>query len=189
MKTLQTIVGILLLTLATMFSSCTNNEKRKDVTDDSRLTVLNNIDGNINAQSDSILLTYMYVKDALVNDDSKIATEAAEELVKQLKNFNAENYAQNNQEELVNIMGDATEHAQHISTNAIVIQREHFDMLSKNMIDLIAITGTSKKLYLLYCPMYSNDKGAQWLSDSKEIQNPYFGSEMMKCGEVIKEIN
>ena len=57
------------------------------------------------------------------------------------------------------------------------------------MIDLIAITGTSKKLYQAYCPMYNNNKGAQWLSDSREIQNPYYGSEMMKCGEVIKEIN
>ena len=194
MKTLQKTIGILSITILFIFTSCMNNEKRNDasnanVADESRLSVLNNIDETINAQTDSILLTYLFLKDALVNDDSKIAAEAGGELVKQFKGFNVENYAQNDQKELVNIIRDATVNAQHISTNAIIIQREHFDMLSKNMIDLIALTGTSKKLYQVHCPMYNNNKGAQWLSDTKEIQNPYFGSEMMNCGEVIKEIN
>ena len=194
MKTLQKTIGILSITILFIFTSCMNNEKRNDasnanVADESRLSVLNNIDETINAQTDSILLTYLFLKDALVNDDSKIAAEAGGELVKQFKDFNSENYAQNDRQELDNIIEDATEHAQHIFENPIDHQREHFDMLSKDMIDLIAITGTSKKLYQVYCPMYNNDKGAQWLSDSKEIRNPYFGSKMMNCGEVIKEIN
>jgi hypothetical protein len=57
------------------------------------------------------------------------------------------------------------------------------------MIDLIDIVGTSQKLYQAYCPMYNNNKGAQWLSVTKEIKNPYYGSKMMDCGEVQREIN
>ncbi|MGV8964449.1 MAG: DUF3347 domain-containing protein [Candidatus Saccharimonadaceae bacterium] len=194
MKTIHTTIGILSITIFFMLTSCMNSEKRKDradnhVADDTRLSVLDNIDKTINEQTDLILTTYLYIKDALVNDDSKIAAEAGRELVKQFKDFNAESYAQIDQQELMKIIEDATEHAQQISMNGIVLQREHFDMLSKNMIDLIALTGTSKKLYQVHCPMYNNNKGAQWLSASKEIQNPYFGSEMMKCGEIVKEIN
>jgi Cu(I)/Ag(I) efflux system membrane fusion protein len=31
--------------------------------------------------------------------------------------------------------------------------------------------------------MANGDKGAFWLSNIEEIENPYFGDEMLKCGE------
>ena len=194
MKTLKTTISILSLTTLFMFTSCMNNEKRNDgadkkITDENSLSVLDNIDGSINEQTDLILTTYLYLKDALVNEDSKTAAKAGGDLAMQFKDFNAKSFAHTDEQELQDIIEDATEHAEHISESPIDHQREHFDMLSKDMIDLITITGTSKKLYQAYCPMYNNDKGAQWLSESKEIQNPYFGSKMMNCGEVIKEIN
>lgn len=37
--------------------------------------------------------------------------------------------------------------------------------------------------YYQYCPMAIGDKGAYWLSDNKQIRNPYFGDAMLKCGE------
>ncbi len=193
MKTLQTTVGILSLTLAFMFTSCTNSEKRNNPSDqnskdETRLSGLDNVDGSLE-QSDAVLTTYLYMKDALVNEDSKIAAEAGKDLVTQFNDFETDRYGENNQQELKEIIEDATEHAQHISDNPIDHQREHFDILSKDMIDLIAITGTGKKLYQAYCPMYNNNKGAQWLSESKDIQNPYFGSKMMTCGEVQKVFN
>lgn len=39
------------------------------------------------------------------------------------------------------------------------------------------------KVYYQYCPMANGDKGAFWFSNIKEIENPYFGDEMLKCGE------
>jgi len=38
-------------------------------------------------------------------------------------------------------------------------------------------------VYYQYCPMANGDKGAYWLSNIKEIENPYFGDEMLRCGE------
>jgi Cu(I)/Ag(I) efflux system membrane fusion protein len=35
--------------------------------------------------------------------------------------------------------------------------------------------------------MAFDNKGAYWLSETKEIRNPYFGDKMMTCGEVKKE--
>lgn len=194
MKNLQITVGILSLTLAFMLTSCTNSEKRnnpsdQNIKDETRLGGLINIDDAKIVETDAILTTYLYMKDALVNEDSKIAAEAGKDMVTQFNDFETDRYGENNQQELKEIIEDATEHAQHISENPIDHQREYFDILSKDIIDLIAITGTGKKLYQAYCPMYNNNKGAQWLSESKDIQNPYFGSKMMTCGEVQKVIN
>lgn len=44
--------------------------------------------------------------------------------------------------------------------------------------------GTKEPIYEQYCPMYDSDRGATWLSLNEEIKNPYFGSKMLKCGEV-----
>ena len=85
------------------------------------------------------------------------------------------------------IIDDAKEHAEHISRSEMDHQREHFKTLSKDIIDLVAITGTETTLYQQFCPMY--DKGSAWLSKEKEIKNPYYGSKMLSCGKVQKEIN
>jgi hypothetical protein len=61
-------------------------------------------------------------------------------------------------------------------------------MLSQDMIALVKAAGNSKTLYKDFCPMYNNKKGAFWLSETKEIRNPYYGKEMPRCGEVKEEI-
>ena len=191
MKNLHTWMGILSLIF---LLSCTNKDKQSNKvdersTDETLISALSNAEDEIIEQTDQSIATYLYIKDALVNEDSTTAASAGSDLKKQLKNYQVDSYDKEKQVFLQKIIDDATLHAQYIAENSIAIQREHFDMLSKNMIDLIAITGTSKKLYQVYCPMYNNDKGAQWLSDSEEVENPYFGSAMMTCGEIEKEIN
>jgi Cu(I)/Ag(I) efflux system membrane fusion protein len=42
---------------------------------------------------------------------------------------------------------------------------------------------TTRTLYYQHCPMANNDKGGNWISQTSEIKNPYFGDKMLKCGE------
>jgi len=72
--------------------------------------------------------------------------------------------------------------ARHISSvNAVDHQREHFASLSNNMYELLkALKSNTATLYEQYCPM----KKAYWLSESQQIKNPYFGSQMPTCGKV-----
>ncbi|WP_339654207.1 efflux RND transporter periplasmic adaptor subunit, partial [uncultured Salegentibacter sp.] len=42
----------------------------------------------------------------------------------------------------------------------------------------------NEQIYIQHCPMANNDEGADWLSLSEEIRNPYYGSAMLNCGEV-----
>lgn len=141
-----------------------------------------------NSQSKQVLADYMSLKDALVATDEKAAANAGKKLESTLKNFDVTSYSAEQQKELKDIVEDAMEHAEHIGKSEIDHQREHFKLLSKDVMDMVAITGTENTLYQQFCPMYA-DGGGAWLSMEKNIRNPYFGSKMMKCGEVQKEIN
>ena len=69
------------------------------------------------------------------------------------------------------------------------IQRNEFYPLSEDLYDLIVQIGLKDyTFYKQYCPMAFRDKGAFWLSNSEEILNPYFGSEMLHCGEIKEKI-
>ncbi|WP_083645700.1 DUF3347 domain-containing protein [Christiangramia flava] len=139
--------------------------------------------------SSAIINNYLKIKNALVADNQEDAAEAGGMLVTDFENFDKNGYSSEEQQELTDIIEDAKEHAEHIAESPIAHQREHFDILSKDMIDMIAITGTNIKLYQDYCPMYNDNKGAQWLSSTEEIKNPYMGSRMPGCGKMQKEIN
>lgn len=137
-------------------------------------------------KSEAILSDYFSLKDALVGDDAKKAAQSGTKLVAALKAFDLSKYSKEDKKELADIIEAATEHAEHIAKSAIDHQREHFKMLSKDITDMVAITGTKNTLYEQFCPMY--DKGSAWLSTSKEVRNPYYGSGMLKCGKVQKTI-
>lgn len=69
-------------------------------------------------------------------------------------------------------------------------QRKHFAPLSESMHHSFKSLGVSgKEVYYQYCPMANNNKGAYWLSESKEIKNPYFGDKMLTCGSTKEVLN
>ena len=142
---------------------------------------------NQDAKAEAILKDYFNLKDALVGDDNDKAKELGATLASTLGSFDASSYSDSEQQDLKDIMEDAIEHAEHISESDIAHQREHFKVLSKDVIDMVAITGTEMKLYEQFCPMY--DGGTAWLSTKEEVRNPYYGSKMLTCGEVQREIN
>lgn len=68
-------------------------------------------------------------------------------------------------------------------------QRDIFSALSNQIIETIETFGLKiETVYVAYCPMALGDKGAYWLSEKEEINNPYFGDKMLRCGEVKKKI-
>ncbi|WP_062054156.1 DUF3347 domain-containing protein [Aquimarina longa] len=141
-----------------------------------------------NGNSQAVLNDYFNLKDALVSDDNAKAKALGATLAKTLRSLDiSSNYSESQKDDLKDIIEDAVEHAEHISESDITHQREHFKVLSKDMTDMVAITGTKVKLYEQFCPMY--DGGTAWLSTKEEVRNPYYGSKMLKCGKVQREIN
>ena len=195
MKKVKMTVGILVMTLTLTAISCKDGKKDEPAAPMSNEMYQESMDDkddmamsdNQDAKAEAILKDYFNLKDALVGDDNDKAKELGATLASTFGNFDASSYSDSEQQELKDIMEDATEHAEHISESDIAHQREHFKIISKDVTDMVAITGTENTLYQLFCPMY--DGGSNWLSMSKDVKNPYYGSKMLTCGEMQKEIN
>ncbi|MDO6811888.1 DUF3347 domain-containing protein [Tenacibaculum soleae] len=197
MKYLKTIVAILVISLINLtIISC--KDAKKENTQDSivhsemnhnKMDKSNNMmdENSQNSGVQKVLADYMILKDALVETDKNKAAKAGDKLNNTLSKFEINGFTVEQQKELKDIITDAKEHAEHIGRSEIDHQREHFKTLSKDIMDMVAITGTKNTLYQQFCPMY--DGGSAWLSLNKEIKNPYYGSKMLKCGKVQKEIN
>lgn len=140
------------------------------------------IDPIVQKQIGASLTSYYTLKDALVDSDADKANLAAEELLKTFGAIDASkmNAAQRSQWEK---HGNSLRiDARHISENEdIAHQRDHFKKLSDNMHAIVvAFKANNAETYWQYCPM----KKASWLSNSKDIRNPYYGSRMLTCGSV-----
>lgn len=76
-------------------------------------------------------------------------------------------------------------HAMLAAENLDGLRRPHFDVLSQ--VFITAVTANAESLdaavYQMHCPMVYPDRGADWLQRHDEIRNPYFGAEMLTCGE------
>ena len=138
----------------------------------------------------SIINAYLHLKNAFVIDNTTGAATAGKALETVFKNFDQSTLTPAQKKTFDNIVEDATEHAEHIGKNGgnILHQREHFELLSKDIYDLIKVFGTEQVLYKDFDQMYNKGKGAFWISETQEIENPYMGKAMLKSGEIQETI-
>jgi hypothetical protein len=138
-----------------------------------------------NGATSEIIDSYLQIKNALVADDKDGAAKGGSMMLMAFSNFDMSQLNEAQHKEYMEIYESAKEQAEHIVKSPIDHQREHFETMSTDVNDLITLLGTDKTLYLDYCPM----KKVNWLSETKEIKNPFYGSKMMTCGNVKKQIN
>ena len=123
----------------------------------------------------AIFNEYVKLKTALVNTNAKKASQEASNLMTAFANVGVENVA--------------LEAAQNIvESDDIKEQRTAFVSVTTEVEKMMEDALSSGTIYKQYCPMAFNNKGAYWLSESKDIMNPYFGDKMLKCGRVDVEI-
>lgn len=148
------------------------------------------VNSKASASIREIVTKYIDLKNAFVNDNSNQAASAGKALESAFKNFDKKDLTPDQKKGYEDVQDDAREHAEHIGANGgnIEHQREHFVMLSKDIYDLIKALGSPQPLNKMFCPMANDGKGAFWLSEYKEVKNPYFGKKMMTCGTVKEEI-
>ncbi len=142
-----------------------------------------------NSATSAIIDSYLQIKNALVEDSKEGAAKGGTMMLTAFADFDMSQLNESQHKEYMEILDDAKEQAEHIVKSPIDHQREHFENLSVDVNDLIALLGTDKTLYQSKCPMAGEGKGAIWLSEYKEIKNPFFGSKMISCGSVEKQIN
>jgi len=70
-------------------------------------------------------------------------------------------------------------------------RRAALQPLSDRLIALIREHGTDAigNAYVVHCPMAFGNKGADWLSATPAVHNPYFGDAMLTCGAVTDTLS
>lgn len=195
------IIGIAIIAItATSCNSGSNktseeNRKMDDTIQNNSSSVKepgssNTADTKVDGSMKEMVSQYLQMKNALANDNGKDAATAGKAFVESMGKMDKTSLVADKKKTWDDISDDAKEMAEHIGENADKIdhQREHFDMLSIDIYDMVKAFGAGQTLYQDFCPMYNNNKGATWLSETKEIKNPYLGKKMPTCGSVKEEI-
>ncbi len=127
-----------------------------------------------------IAVTYLQIKDALVKDNTVQAQSAAQAFIKNLNGISYQTISEGNVNALLKDAGAIS------NSTDISMQRKIFKNLSDNITILAKKHDLSNDaLFIQYCPM----KKASWISDKKEIKNPYYGSSMLTCGSLKETID
>lgn len=163
-------------TCAAMFmaSACTQNKAKTEESNQLDTAAQANADLPDSQNVSKVLTSYIALKNELVNSDAEGGKKAAAAL----------------EDELVAVKGcaEAATMARTIAASGdIDEQRKAFLTLSKDIIPLAKGVKTGDTLYITHCPMANNGNGGDWLSEVKEIKNPYYGDAMLECG-AVKEI-
>lgn len=139
---------------------------------------------------EQVIDAYLRLKDALVSDDEEavniavglMAEKASAVVPEQLEGEGLEAW-QNHK----TLYDAKLKEMKHIS--GLENKRSYFSHLSEIMYCTIKSFGLKQgNLFAAYCPMALDNKGAYWISDSKEIRNPYMGAKMPTCGEIKEEL-
>lgn len=151
-------------------ASKTTNESKTDTTTAVKDAAIPDKD-NVS----EVLASYLALKNDLVKSDGAAGQKSAAKL----------------QHELVEVKGcseAATLAGEIAGTDKVDQQRKAFLTLSKDVITLAKGIKTGRPSFVTFCPMANEGKGGYWLSEAKEIKNPYYGDAMLECGEVKEEL-
>ena len=178
---------MIIATLPLLLAACGNSSEKQTAKADSVKAgmVAHNHDSLQQAAAKAVVIKdaslnalygqYQELTKALISGDERAATVASNALAAG---------AQQLKETAVAKM------ASEITTaSGLEAKRALFAGLSNDMIAKVKKAGIQQgTLYVDFCPMALNDKGAHWLSAEKEVKNPYFGEQMMNCGNVEDSI-
>lgn len=172
----------------------TNTSQHVQATDDKDIKAVHvtfaNIDGKASAGIKEIVDHYLHIKNALANDNASEAASGAKAMENALSRLDKSLLTAEQKTAYDRDEEELKEHAEHITKNGdnIKHQRSHFVGLSEVIYTLVKNFGAGRPLYHDHCPMARDNQGAMWVSEVKEIKNPYFGSAMFKCGRVEEVI-
>ncbi len=133
--------SVLLITiLAAFIISCSNQqaEKKDAVVNDSMLAGTDSTAAE-HVSLERVIAAYLQLKNALAGDNPNQASQSAKDVLEEVRKIEKAHFTTDQKKIFDEVKEDMKEHAEHISENAgnIAHQREHFDMLSKDMLDLV----------------------------------------------------
>jgi hypothetical protein len=116
-----------------------------------------------------LFIGYISIQEALAADDLGTAQSKAKQLQSEIQNLQSKDF-----KDLKGLL------ATFVSSKTISDARKEFKKLSMPFVDWMG-RNKDAELEVVQCPMYS----AKWVQKRGDIANPFYGKEMLKCGEKI----
>jgi Cu(I)/Ag(I) efflux system membrane fusion protein len=202
MKTKVLINTSLSLALVALMVACSGNktetaesqdqgkEAAPAATTTTDIKEFDDVDASVKAQLNGFLSDYFDFNQALIEDNQDGAKEAARKLSASVSKFDMSTL-QGEQMEFYHTQAAKLEQGLNGVEQSADIEEIRIELstISEAMYALVkAYHPNESELYYQFCPMAKNNIGANWLSSSKEIVNPYMGQRMLKCGNTQETI-
>jgi len=141
------------------------------------------ISDEFRATLNSLLDLYFDIKNELVKSDFKRSMEVVQTFNQQLETLTIPLEIREDWQPFGQTLKDRLMELS--ATTDLEGLRNEFAGFSDQMTSLVGSFELGEaEVYVDFCPMAMNDQGAYWLSEFKNIENPYFGSAMLTCGLV-----
>ena len=143
-----------------------------------------------NRSYQELLQAYYDVKDALVASDMVKVTDASKKLIVAADSLKVDEIKGDSTGKLKEVAKVFTSNIVSSANNMtglddLTTKRREFEQISDVLWNLTrTVRYSGQKVYWQYCPMAFNNKGAYWMSNNRNVRNPYFGEEMLECGSV-----
>ncbi|WP_430613274.1 DUF3347 domain-containing protein [Flavobacterium sp. JP2137] len=136
-----------------------------------------------------LITRYMAVKNAFIASDFKQVHAQALLLNQAVKNLNTSRLNKSQSTDWQTHSPALNEQVAQLSRSTqLEAARKDFDQLSKVFKDFLAAQPLDTPVYYMHCPMFLQGKGGNWLSVEKEIQNPFYGQQMLSCGSLVETL-
>ncbi len=144
------------------------------------------VDNRISAGITSIVDGYLEVKNALVAGKAAEAAQGASHMQTAIKGLDKSLLTAEQKVAFDAAEAGLSSSAAAIATAAtdLSAQRTQFYPMSQAVYQLVKAFGGGRPLYHDHCPMARDNQGALWISETRDVKNPYFGDEMLTCGTV-----
>jgi len=181
--------------IASLFAlaSCDDNGGKNNVPEGAPLTTQGNNSDIVNYGIGGIVNEYYAIKDAFVLENDAIINQHALAMQKgidtlDLKSVQGTNLDKDKNTQLISEIVAALKTL--LKEKEIDAKRKPFQTISDKLYDLIKSVRFDKQIiYLEHCPMAFNQTGANWLSNTPDIKNPYIPKKMIDCGEVLDTLD
>jgi Cu(I)/Ag(I) efflux system membrane fusion protein len=159
------------------------NEQSADVPQQTQMS--GEVDPAFKKQLQSVYDSYILMKNAFVASDPELIRKRAHDVNTNLMAVDMELLTGEPHMKWMNYLNKMKSAISPIEAKAdLSAQRIAFAEFNEAFHGCLESFGLYKgTIYYQYCPMANGNKGAYWLSEIKDIRNPFFGDKMLGCGE------
>lgn len=147
------------------------------------------LEGSDGAQLERLILDYLELQEALAGDKT-ITSRQSLAIVTTATALRESDQLQDHQRKWLDAIIDEGEHLHQQGINSA---RRSFRTISHAMLPLVAeVRGEidAPPLIHYFCPMYMETmgRGGDWFQIAEPLANPYYGNEMLRCGNRVREL-